>query len=84
MLLRNHKTDLESIIYSISSIFLFKTILFLCFLGRLNRSVLAEEETFLDLLIFMKILTTILTKEYFDFTSGKIYSQLGYVFTRML
>ena len=40
-------------------------------LGRLNRSILAEEETFLDLLIFMKILTTILTKEYFDFSADE-------------
>lgn len=38
-------------------------------LGKRNRAILAEEETFLDLLFFMKILTSILTKEYFDFSS---------------
>lgn len=40
-----------------------------CSLGKRSGTILAEEETFLDLLIFMKILTSILTKTYFDLTS---------------
>ncbi|XP_028413585.1 exportin-4-like isoform X2 [Dendronephthya gigantea] len=44
-------------------------------LGRLNRSILAEEETFLDLLIFIKILSTIVNKEFFDFSVDEVHGE---------